>query len=363
VTIGTAINSHGHVTGYWGGAFCATRPFIWKPETGFVLLTLPPWLTEGYAWGINDNGWICGTGQGTTAGQRGWVRTRAGQWIELLPLNPPTGWSGAHAINNHNVVCGYRSIGSPNDPVNPHQAFMWSQASGFTDLGVMIGPYSSALDIDDAGRVVGWTGPGGGILDRGFLWKGGETTILPPVTPGGSSIADAIDGQWIVGYGTLDDFLTKRAFIFDLETVRMTTTPAFAPCTSSECEDVAPNGLVIGSFGCDWYRQPFVWQNGMLVVLEERVELPAGAFPFHPYAINDKGAIVLGVDGPTTRAMLLVEKPHSIGDVNNSCRVDVQDLLFVVSEWGKTESDADLNHDHVVNIVDLLVVIEDWTLG
>ena len=47
-------------------------------------------------------------------------------------------------------------------------------------------------------------------------------------------------------------------------------------------------------------------------------------------------------------------------DVNADQQVDVSDLLFVISDWGSSESAADINNDGIVDVTDLLAVISSW---
>ena len=41
-------------------------------------------------------------------------------------------------------------------------------------------------------------------------------------------------------------------------------------------------------------------------------------------------------------------------------RVNIDDLLYVISQWGQPGGPADTNHDNIVNIDDLLAVIAAW---
>ena len=47
-------------------------------------------------------------------------------------------------------------------------------------------------------------------------------------------------------------------------------------------------------------------------------------------------------------------------DVNADQHVNVSDILFLIGEWGNSNSIADLNEDGTVNISDLLIMIGDW---
>ena len=47
-------------------------------------------------------------------------------------------------------------------------------------------------------------------------------------------------------------------------------------------------------------------------------------------------------------------------DINDDSYVNVSDLLFIIENWGQTNSPADINEDGVVAITDLLVIIDSW---
>ncbi len=49
-------------------------------------------------------------------------------------------------------------------------------------------------------------------------------------------------------------------------------------------------------------------------------------------------------------------------DLNSDGIVNVEDLLFVLSDWGQDCGPADLNLDEIVDVVDLLAIIGDWGL-
>ena len=54
------------------------------------------------------------------------------------------------------------------------------------------------------------------------------------------------------------------------------------------------------------------------------------------------------------------QDPPCIGDLNDDNNVDILDLLYVLDQWGQTNSTADLNVDQTVDILDVLIVIGTW---
>lgn len=49
-----------------------------------------------------------------------------------------------------------------------------------------------------------------------------------------------------------------------------------------------------------------------------------------------------------------------IGDINRDNKVDVQDLSYMLSNWGTNNALADLNHNGTVNTLDLSILLSNW---
>jgi uncharacterized membrane protein len=360
-TIGTAINPSGTtVVGY---RFClgTAMPWKWTHQTGLVMLTLPPWLVEARPADVNDNNIMVGTGVGTQAGQRAWMcDLNTMTWTELLPQNPPLGWSEASAISTDNTVVGFRSIGSKGDPVHPYNACIWDSV-GVADLGVMNGPNSSAMDIAEDGTVVGWTGASQTSTGtRGFVHQGGEPTILPPVLGGTTSSLRAINdrGTFACGRGlrTIAGGQTiSEAFIWDGGSI--TPIGALQGSTIVFAFAIANESTVVGI--CRSVQptvdRAYVWQSGVMRELDELVD---GTLQFE--AANDitNNGKVVAVGGAST---FLLEATVVVGDAVPDCVVNVDDVICVILNWGATVSPADVTGDGVVNVDDLICVILSWS--
>ena len=115
------------------------------------------------------------------------------------------GRSTAVGINNAEEVIGYSY--SPTVPIFQVQGFYWSAASGMIDLGSASGIVTSPLAINDAGQVVGWalTGP---HLASAFLWtKAGGMVKLGGLDNDSYAYATAINNKGqIVGLSRDDNF-------------------------------------------------------------------------------------------------------------------------------------------------------------
>ena len=154
VTIGLGLNNLGDVVGhYYQLGPESSKAFVFSSGSGMFTLPHPAGTGRSQANDITDGGLIVGTYEVINVGFHGYVY-EDGQYTELPPL-PGGAWSQALAVNNAGTVAGYRSIGNG---VNPFNAFIWSHSEGFTDLGVMKGPPSSATSINSVSQLAGWTG-------------------------------------------------------------------------------------------------------------------------------------------------------------------------------------------------------------
>ena len=58
--------------------------------------------------------------------------------------------------------------------------------------------------------------------------------------------------------------------------------------------------------------------------------------------------------------ILLIPAEGLIGDLDNDCDVDLDDLIALLDAWGEHDSPADLNQDGIVRTADLLILFANW---
>lgn len=86
---------------------------------------------------------------------------------------------------------------------------------------------------------------------------------------------------------------------------------------------------------------------------------------------SDNGALIHDITTPTSNTTYTATfvsptaspTPTSIfrtGDTNHDNKVDVQDLSFILSNWGTNNALADLNHSGLVNTLDLSILLSNW---
>jgi probable HAF family extracellular repeat protein len=362
-TIGTAINEAGHVTGYQ--LVCIgvdDRAFFWTPEHGYQLLPMPAGVTSMRANDINDGDVIVGTMNLSGFGFRGFVYdVKAGEVTVLPPVNPSSGWSMAHGINNDGIVVGERSI---TDEVWPSNAFMWSKEGGFVDLGVMEGPGSVALAINGSGHVTGWTG----AKDRvAFLLDEHGLTILPAVPGGGTSVGLGIsDGGRVCGFGVRPD--DTRGFTWQGEFVVQAPLRGFV--RSAAIAFHAAGGSTVGETweldGNPNVRRACLWQGTHVTDLNERIP-PGTKLNLRSATASNLAGVIVGeahdFRGDIVTFCLRPVSPVA-GDLDGDCSVRFADLLLLLSSWGPCVADpcaADLDADGSVGAGDLLVMLGNWT--
>jgi probable HAF family extracellular repeat protein len=179
------LNDNGQVVGYSRFEVpngYVLKCFLWTPiadnaTTGSIEEFPGLGETLCAAADINEAGQI--TGNSYTAGGISHAFVRSGG--ATIDLQPGTEFSYGTAINNAGQVAGFREGGAP------RTATVWSPSeSGWTTASDLIVPPLSgqsggigslALDINDAGFVVGYSADEHGVL-RAFFWQGSTVTEL-----------------------------------------------------------------------------------------------------------------------------------------------------------------------------------------
>ena len=266
-----SINEVGQIIGYVEIAGGGYSSLLW--QSGAVYNLGPGGLIGCVAMDVNNSGKVAACATFTVEhGGNTYTTTHASLWqgggmSSLGTLNPdqPALYSYGNAINNAGRVVGSSQI----NYTDGTRAFFWDGA--MTNLGSLAGDgygNSYALDINEANQVVGYSGGAAGGL-HAVLWLPAPAYGLPPgindlgtLTPGGgTSFAQAINN----------------------------------------------NGQVVGSTSTSSSPQAaFVWEDGEMVNLNERLLGGAGWNLQRAMDINDAGQIVgYGTLNGQTRAFLL----------------------------------------------------------
>ena len=198
-----AINSSGQVVGnkstpgiILGGGLGVSSSFIWTPQiaNGSVgslrnVPSGPSPYTGNAAYDINDSAQTSGSvfQIGISFGSK----SRADVWSAASPSSvpptdlgfPPGDWVNAFglSVNKRGQVVGYLE-----DTIGAEHGFLWTPDTPNGTTGVMraLDGMTAAVDINDAGQVVGY----GGVQDHAILWSDSSGAVdlnsLVPQSPG-----------------------------------------------------------------------------------------------------------------------------------------------------------------------------------
>ena len=166
------LNASGQVTGGVIGmantVAPGNKPFRWTP--GGALVRLADCCDNGFGADINAAGVVAGSWElGPNNSYRGFVAV--GNTATPLPVLPglspdaQQSHSRALALNDAVDIVGY----SPTASFGRH-AVRWSAGGAITDLGTLGGTNSEAVDINNAGQIIGMSQIAGNAATHAFLW-------------------------------------------------------------------------------------------------------------------------------------------------------------------------------------------------
>ena len=260
---------------------------------------------HSYAYDTNDGGQVVGYSE-TASGEDHAVLWEKGRKTDLGTL-PGGDYSYAFGINERGQVVGYSEI----DSLGPHHggpyhAFLW-EGGKMRDLGTLageadaggLGINSLAHDINDRGRVVGWSATASGE-SHAFLWRSRQGTDPGRIggmkdlgTLGGpnSQIHAINEREQAVGHSSVatKPYYPEHAFLWEKgEMTDLGTLDRRYRYSRSLAHDINDRGWVVGESEAHSGRQAFVWEDGNMTALGGTPDgTESGAL-----GINDLGQIV-----------------------------------------------------------------------
>ena len=215
----TAANNRGQVVGWAENGVhdptCNTafqilqfRAVIWGPNGEMQELPPLPGDSTSAATAINDNGQVVGISGACGVAVGDVSAAHAVIWENGVPTRIPDlgghTWNTPTAINNDGVVVGF-SLPADQDGTRFYRAFVWTKEAGTKMLNQIDGDVrSAALGINDEGQIVGFSRTAGAVL-RAVVWENANATIknLNDLAPGSPYLliaGDVNNGGRIAGY-------------------------------------------------------------------------------------------------------------------------------------------------------------------
>ena len=204
------INDEGKVVGFSGDGNGTMRATTWYRGRLTVLRGLSDTATQSVARGINRSGVIAGESAAPTGSA-----VRAVIWRNGIP-HELDNLGGSLASANRVNDLGY-SVGIANVADATLHAALWNPRGDIVDLGAQ----AVALDINNGGRIVGYTFTG--LLPKPAKWYRGVRTVLPTLG-GENGVAYGINEKdEAVGYSQTAVGLERATIWFGNKPVELDT--------------------------------------------------------------------------------------------------------------------------------------------
>jgi probable HAF family extracellular repeat protein len=216
--------------------------------------------------------------------------------VQDLGTVTPYPYSEAWSINHSGAVVGWSGT------LTVRRAFLWTPSQGMQDLGTLAGLNAVAMDINDAGQVVGYASDVDDQNARAFLWTqaGGLQDLgLPPNATAARLLAINNSGV-AVGSATMPNF-QEHAMVWSATTgwIDLQVASGLAQA-HSVANDINNQGLIVGA-SSDGPAGPCpspgrmcaaVWHSDFSMSL---LPVPPGANPqteSAAHGVNDLGQVV-----------------------------------------------------------------------
>lgn len=235
---------------------------------------------------INNNGHVVGTTVGSDN------RWHAGSWVNgtitdlgMLGCKSTVTYcqSRALGVNDTGQVVGDSSTFSIFSPYYPH-AFIWSSGkmSGLAELG---GEWSTAMDINGNGIIVGYGRAGSDYLEHGWINIGGVLTQIGNY--GESSRANAVnEANQVTGVISIGG--QRKGFFYKDGTLTVLGTFGLSGSVAYDVGDTSTPNVVGSSVNSSSRERGFLWRPGSMFDLGVLPEADTSV----ARAVNNRSQIV-----------------------------------------------------------------------
>ncbi len=260
--------------------------------------TSPQSLSLYYAYGVNNSGEVIGVIFNSSGGPEFQLASMTGMGVTtILPS-----LDAAHATFNTDVLNAINDsgiiVGSSAAPGGIAEAAIW-QNGKVAALGTLPGANgnigaalnSTALDINNAGQVVGWSFSNA-FTTHAVTWIGGSIQDLGVLSAQDSSVATGINAQGqIVGFDIDPSTGLSHAVLW--QNGSMTDLGTLPGATLSRAVAINDAGIVVGTSGPSTFDEHAVmWVGGKIVELNTLLGPLSGWNLETATAINNEGEIV-----------------------------------------------------------------------
>lgn len=288
-----AISNNGYVVGRFETDYVTSedvrieQAFVWRNGTFTHIPSLGGQSATATAYAVNSNGDVVGESQISQFGPYHaflW-KSSTNQLIDLGSILGTTE-SAAFGINDAGQV-----VGEMGDREFGH-AFVWSEGAGVADLG-----QGRANAINASGKIAGriWSETQDfRLLQQAAVWQNGQVTVLPNFGGGtdNDEATDINDNGTVVGGskhsdGFLHAFIWRNGTLTDLGSfIRIGPAIAFGINNRDQVVGIADH-------------KPFLWENGRMTGIDDRLGGNAPVFVSTGESINDSGQIACLADAPS----------------------------------------------------------------
>lgn len=352
----SAINDHGEVVGtslhsrrintqltyYWN------RAILWKQDQTFNLGVLGSnsYGSTSYASDINNHSQIVGySSAGIGIHPFIWEQ---GVLTDLADSQYPVVY--ANAINNNGVIVGDSSAAA----YDMRHAYVYQNGH----WSPLIGLYSGAVDINDAGQILGWAKLTddeygwwlfGDPDDPQFIWGDLLNSRMTALNSSGDAV-----GRFATGvYG--------ESFAGWYHTGQLVRLDSSAHPHSAAL-GINDSGATVG-YIANPSSHAVLWQNGQVIDLNTLIPPGAGWELTQAVDINNQGWIIGNgnLNGSPRGFVLIPIQP----DINQDGCVDDADLLELLFQFGQNGAalSGDIDHNEVVDDSDLLLLLFHFGRG
>jgi len=216
-----------------------------------------------------------------------------------LGIVPEAGnYSFARGINNHRVIVGY---GAPSASNTNTIAFIWDKANGIRELPLGT-QFSRAFSINDKNQVTGAAQTKDAGVFHAFLWGEAEGFRDLGIIGGTSSQGNFINSRGhVTGSSTIavdnrqHAFLYKKGKMHDLGSLGGNSQLSdFSFGYGINKQDVIVGSTYLPYQGGSLYQVAFVWSSGQMSNLEKLMDASGADYRLYSAtAVNDAGQITV----------------------------------------------------------------------